>query len=60
MLNTVLELVGFAVGVAALVCFVVAAWSVSTVLGLSILGASLAVVAAVLIVIANTSKKATP
>lgn len=56
MLNTALELAGFVAGVAALVCFVVAAWSVSTVLGVCILGVALLVVAIVLVVIANTWK----
>jgi 1-aminocyclopropane-1-carboxylate deaminase/D-cysteine desulfhydrase-like pyridoxal-dependent ACC family enzyme len=59
-LNTVLELAGLATGAAALACFVVAAWSASTVAGLCVLGAALAVVAVVLVVIANTRKAPNP
>ena len=53
MLNTVLELVGIAAGLAALVCFVVAAFAVSSMVGTLALGGAFAVVAVVLVVIAN-------
>lgn len=58
MRNTVLELFGFFLALSALTCFVVAAWSVTPVLGVCVLGVALAVVAVTLVVIANTSKPA--
>lgn len=58
MLNTVLELVGLAAGVAALVCFVVAAFAVSSTIGTLALGGAFLVVAVLLIVIANRPPKA--
>ena len=58
MLNTVLELVGITAGVAALVCFVVAAFAVSSLVGTLALGGAFAIVAVLLVVIANRPGRA--